>query len=72
MLCWPVTHNQADYTITFGNQQRVLHLCKWCEQDLRLLGFKANQTIRLTKPLQPKISARRFLGSVANLLEAST
>jgi len=71
MLCWLVTHNQADYTVTFGNKQRVLHVCKWCMQDLRLLGFKANQTIRLAKPLQPKNSWLWVLGPVRNFLEAS-
>ena len=47
MLCWPVTHNQADYTVTFGNQERVLQVCRWCEQDLALLGFRANQIVHL-------------------------
>ena len=71
MLCWLVTHNQADYTVTFGNQQRVLHVCKWCMQDLRLLGFKANQIICLVKPLRSRIARFWFLGPVRNLLEAS-
>ncbi|MDI6905252.1 MAG: hypothetical protein QMD13_07185 [Candidatus Bathyarchaeia archaeon] len=70
MLCWSATHNEADYTVTFGHDERELKVCRYCIEDLTLLGFNANQIIQLKKPLQPKISFW-FLGPVQNLLEAS-
>jgi len=73
MLCWLVTHNQADYALTFGKDDRQLKVCRYCREDLTLLSFNANQTIRLetSKLLKPKIARFRFLGPVQNLLEAS-
>jgi hypothetical protein len=48
-LCYAFTHNRADYVVTFGNEERELCVCKWCLQDLMLLGFKANKVMRLTR-----------------------
>lgn len=73
MLCFPVTHNEADYAVTYGRDDRQLKICRYCHEDLTLLGFNANQTIRLetSKPLKPKITRFWFLGPIQNLLEAS-
>lgn len=73
MLCWRVTHHRADYAVTYGLDDRQLKICRYCYEDLTLLGFNANQTIRLetSKPLKPKIARLWFLGPVQNLLEAS-
>jgi len=46
-LCYLFTHNKADYRIIFGNEERQLLICKWCLEDLTLLGFNANQIIGL-------------------------
>ena len=46
-LCYPFTHNKAEYLITFGNEERQLLICRWCLEDLTLLGFNAHQIISL-------------------------
>jgi len=50
VLCWPFTRNQVDYLVTFGSADKKLVVCRYCLEDLILLGFKANQIIRLRKP----------------------
>ena len=70
MLCYPFTHNEADFLVVFGKDERQLHVCKWCLQDLCLLGFNANQIIQL--PKQPHLEVYFwFLGPVGSLPEAS-
>jgi hypothetical protein len=68
VLCYPFTHNEAEFLIIFGNDEQ-LYVCKWCLQDLCLLGFNANQVICLPKPFHFKVSFW-FLGPVRSLLEA--
>lgn len=46
-LCYLFTHNKADYVIIFGNEECQLLICKWCLEDLTLLGFNAHQIIGL-------------------------
>ena len=46
-LCYAFTHNRADYKIIFGSEERQLLVCKWCLEDLTLLGFNAHQIICL-------------------------
>ena len=46
-LCFPVTGHEADYALTFGKDERVLKVCRYCLEDLTLLGFRANQIVRL-------------------------
>ncbi|MCL6579880.1 MAG: hypothetical protein K6T73_10990 [Candidatus Bathyarchaeota archaeon] len=72
MLCFPFTHNLADYAISYGREDSIIRVCKWCLEDLRLLGFNANQIIRLqtSKVGKPKIARFWFLGPVRSLLEA--
>jgi len=55
-LCGPISRNQADFTISVGKEDCPMEVCRWCEQDLRLLGFKFNQVVRL-----PRSSLRRIL-----------
>ena len=71
-LCFAATHNKADYIVTFGVQEQILRVCRWCLEDLRLLGFNANQIVNLETPksAKPKIARFWFLGPVQNLLEA--
>jgi len=72
-LYFPVTGHEADYALTFGRDDRTLKVCRYCREDLTLLGFNVNQTIRLetSKPLKPKITRFWFLGHAQNFLEAS-
>jgi hypothetical protein len=72
-LCFSITGHEADYALTFGKEERVLKLCRYCRQDLALLGFNDNQTIRLeaSKPLKRKTTRSCFLEPVQNLMEAS-
>ena len=68
MLCYPFTHNEAEFIVTFGNEERKLHVCRWCLEDLRLLRFNANQIICLPKQFHVRVSFW-FLGPIRNLLE---
>jgi len=61
-LCYPFTYNKADYVVTFGNEERELCVCKWCLQDLILLGFKANQVTRLTRAKPRNQAASGLIG----------
>ena len=46
-LCFPVISHEAEFAVSYGSEDRLLRVCRWCEQDLALLGFKANQIVRL-------------------------
>jgi hypothetical protein len=46
-LCFPATGHEADYAVSFGSQDGVLKVCRFCQKDLALLGFRANQVVRL-------------------------
>ena len=70
-LCGHVTRNEAEFAISYGLEDRLLRVCRWCKEDLSLMGFNANQIIRLAKPLHPKVFVSFwFLGPIRNLLEA--
>ena len=69
MLCYPFTHNVAEFLVVFGKDERQLHVCKWCLQDLCLFGVNADQIIRLPKQQHLDVSFW-FLGPVGSLLEA--
>jgi hypothetical protein len=71
MLCYPFTHNLAEFLVIFGKDERQLHVCKWCLQDLCLFRFNANQIIRLPKQQHTLDVSLWFLGPVGSLLEAS-
>jgi len=71
-LCFPVTGNEADYALTFGRDEHVLKVCRYCREDLTLLGFGANQVVRLeaAEPFRGHLLLRRLvvLGPVYTLL----
>jgi len=68
MLCYAFTHNVAEFLVVYGRDDRQLNVCRWCLQDLNLLGFNASQIIGL-----PKQTPNTFwlLELVKSLLEAS-
>jgi hypothetical protein len=47
VLCGPVSRNPVDFEISYGAAERYLQVCRWCMEDLELLGFRSNQVIRL-------------------------
>ena len=73
-LCFSVMGHEADYALTFGKDDRILKVCRYCHKDLTLLGFRANNVVRLeaVKPFRESLSLRHLvvLGSVYTLLEA--
>jgi len=71
-LCFPVTGHEADYAVSFGSQDGVLKVCRFCQKDLALLGFRANQVVRLeaSKRSRHVPLALLVLGPVYSLLEA--
>ena len=46
-LCFPFTHHEAEYAVSYGREDRLLRVCRWCEQDLTLFGLRLNQVVRL-------------------------
>ena len=76
VLCGPISRNPADFEVFYGPSDRLLRVCRWCKQDLELLGFHANQVVRLVHKAQEGFEPFHFdwasvLGSVASLLEVS-
>jgi hypothetical protein len=51
VLCYPFTRNEAEFLIIFGGDEE-LYVCKWCLQDLCLLGFNANVPVLVFRPCQ--------------------
>ena len=71
MLCYPFTGNMADFAVTLDGDRKELRVCRFCLEDLMLLGFNVTQTVRLAEPLKPRIVRFWFLDPVRNLLEVS-
>jgi hypothetical protein len=46
-LCAPVSHNEAEFEVSYGREDRLLRVCRYCEQDLTLFGLRFNQVVRL-------------------------
>ena len=46
-LCGPVSHSEAEFEASYGRENRLLRVCRWCEQDLTLFGVRLNQVVRL-------------------------
>jgi hypothetical protein len=46
-LCGPVSHHEAEYAVSYGREDRLLRVCRYCEQDLTLFGLRLNQVVRL-------------------------
>jgi len=71
-LCGPISHNEADFDVSVGSEDRSLQVCRWCEQDLTLFGVKLNQVVKLPRvPSHVNVLAA-VLGPVYSLLEAFT
>ena len=74
-LCGHVTRNEAEFAISYGLEDRLLRVCRWCQQDLTLLGFNANQIVHLeaSKHIRSIPLSLVVLGPVYNLfMEASS
>lgn len=46
-LCFPFTHHEAEFAVSYGREDRLLRVCRYCEQDLTLFGLRLNQVVRL-------------------------
>lgn len=46
-LCGPVSHNEAEFEVTYGRVDRLLRVCRYCQEDLTLFGLRLNQVVRL-------------------------
>lgn len=46
-LCGPATGNEADFSLSFGSEDREIKVCRWCKQDLSLFGVRFNQVVGL-------------------------
>jgi hypothetical protein len=46
-LCFPVTSHEAEFAVSYGREDRLLRVCRYCEQDLTLFGLRLNQVVRL-------------------------
>lgn len=69
-LCFPFTHHEAEYAVTYGSEDRLLRVCRYCEQDLTLFGLRINQVVRL--PSVAKHLVRLACGpSISLFMEAS-
>lgn len=45
-LCGPQTGNNAQFEVSWGRyDEKLLHVCRWCLQDLKLFGFAFNQVL---------------------------
>jgi hypothetical protein len=64
-ICGPISHNEAELSVSFGKDDTETQVCRWCSQDLSIFGVKVNQTVRLTRPI--KRVAFFFLGPVRSL-----
>lgn len=71
-LCWCITRNEAEYAVSYGREDRLLRVCRWCEEDLTLFGVKLNQIVRLepSKPRRHFPLSMIVLGPVYTVLEA--
>lgn len=71
VLCGPVSHNPVDFEISFGAMDRLLRVCRYCREDLELLGFRSNQVIRLPKIRIPVVSWLEIFGPAFSLMEVA-
>lgn len=69
-LCGPVSRNVVDFEVSYGAADQLLRVCRWCVQDLNLLGFRSNQVVRLPRVLVPRLSLIEVLGPVGSLVVA--
>jgi hypothetical protein len=69
-LCGPISHNEADFSLSVGREDRELKVCRWCEEDFELLGIEPNQIVRLPRPQRLRRIRKNLivLGPVYTLL----
>ena len=65
-ICGPQSHHEAEFSISLGSDDRELKVCRWCSQDLRVLGVRVNQLVRLPEAVFRR-GAFWFLGPVRSL-----
>jgi hypothetical protein len=71
-LCGPVTRHKADFAVSYGASDRVLNVCRYCQEDLSLLHVRVNQTVALPKVMLTARLPFWFLGPVRTLMESSS
>jgi hypothetical protein len=64
-LCGAVSHNEAEFEVSYGREDRLLRVCRWCREDLTLFGVRLNQVVRL--PLAAKHVVMVVFGSGLSL-----
>jgi hypothetical protein len=69
-LCFPFTHHEAEYAVSYGREDRLLRVCRWCEEDLTLLGARLNQVVKLPRALSHVNVLAAVLGPVYSFWEA--
>jgi len=69
-LCGPISHNEADFDVSVGSEDRSLQVCRWCEEDLTLLGVRLNQVVKLPRTLTHVNLLAAVLGPVYSFWEA--
>ena len=69
-LCGPVSRNEADFEVSIGREDRLLRVCRWCEEDLSLFGVKLNQVVKLPRALSHVNLLAAVLGPVYSFWEA--
>ena len=70
-MCGPVSHNPVDFEVSYGALDRLLRVCRWCREDLELLGLRVNQAVRLPRVLQdPRLPLTEVFGAVYGLVVA--
>lgn len=63
-LCGPISHNPADFAVSYGLLDQLLQVCRYCLEDLQLLGFRCNQVVRLPRVRIPAMPLTEVLGPV--------
>jgi hypothetical protein len=69
-ICGPVSRNEAAFDVSIGREDRLLRVCRWCEQDLTLFGVRLNQVVKLTRVRIPVNLLAAVLGPVYGFWEA--
>ena len=70
VLCGPVSQNPIDFQVCYGALDRWLQVCRWCLEDLELLGFRHHGVVRLPKVRVPPLSLLEVFGPVYGLILA--
>ncbi len=66
-LCGSVSHNPADFEVSYGAVDQLLRVCRWCLEDLELLGFSVNQVVRLPRVQVSRLPLAEVFGPIGVL-----